>query len=366
MSWIAEYVWLSGQNTFTDLRSKYKTITNVSIDKATVKDMSKWNFDGSSTNQHRGSNTEIIIMPVAMYPHPFLDNAKVVLCECYYPDGTPEKSNTRKRAKELFDAHAEDEPMFGLEQEYFIMKNGRPLGWPENGYPAPQGDYYCGNGAQVVGREIVLEHYQACLRMGLKLSGVNAEVAPAQWEYQVGPCIGIEQGDHMVMSRWVYQKIGEKYGLEISYDAKPVKGDWNGTGCHTNFSTKAMREEGGIKDIYAACENLKKTFLDDVKFYGADNDQRMTGIHETSKLSEFTYGIGTRHTSVRIGNDIKADGKGYFEDRRPAAGVDPYLVTSRLYASSMGYEGGPTVDMLEPKAWWKDLEAEAAANAASQ
>ena len=359
--WIAEYVWVSGKNTFSDLRSKYKTVTNICISKVTVEDMPIWNFDGSSTGQHRGNNTEIVIHPVAMYTHPFLENSKVVLCECYYPDGTPEKNNTRKVAKEIFDAHVEDEPMFGLEQEYFIFKNGKPFMWPENGFPAPQADYYCGNGSQVCGRELVLEHYQSCLKMGLKISGVNAEVAPSQWEYQVGPCIGIENGDHMVMSRWVYAKIAEKYGLEINFDPKPIKGDWNGSGCHMNFSTKAMRAEGGLKAIEQACENLKTTFLDDIKFYGGDNNERMTGAHETSKLSEFTHGIGTRHTSVRIGNDIAKAGKGYFEDRRPASNIDPYLGTARFFTSSMGYDG-PSVDLLEPQQWWAAVEAEAKGN----
>eukprot|EP00754_Rhynchopus_humris_P032062 Rhum_TRINITY_DN15375_c9_g1::Rhum_TRINITY_DN15375_c9_g1_i17::g.154649::m.154649/K01915/glnA, GLUL; glutamine synthetase len=161
--WVAEYFWVSGQNTYTDLRSKYKTVTNTAIETVTVEDLPVWNFDGSSTGQHRGSNTEIIIKPVAIFPHPMMENAKAVLCECFYPDGTPEKANTRNEAAKLFEAHKEDEPMFGLEQEYFIYKDGKPYGWPENGYPAPQGDYYCANGSHVQGREIVLEHYLACL-----------------------------------------------------------------------------------------------------------------------------------------------------------------------------------------------------------
>ena len=359
--WVAEYFWVSGQNTYTDLRSKYKTVTNIAIEAVTVDDLPVWNFDGSSTGQHRGVNTEIIIKPVALFPHPTLDNAKAVLAECYYPDGTPEKGNTRHMAKKLFDQHLDDEPMFGLEQEYFIYKDGKPYMWPENGFPAPQGDYYCANGSQVCGREVALEHYLACLKCGVKISGVNAEVAPSQWEFQIGPAIGIEQGDHMVMARWIFQKIAEKYGLQINYHPKPIKGDWNGSGCHMNFSTKAMREEGGLKEIKAACERLGKTFLDDVKFYGGNNLERMTGAHETSKLSEFTYGVGTRHTSCRIGNDVARDGKGYFEDRRPASNIDPYIASVRMYTSAMGYDG-PSVDMLEPQPWWAKNAAEAKAN----
>jgi len=360
--WIAEYVWCSGQNTYSDLRSKYMTVTNLPFEKATPENMKVWNFDGSSTGQAAGETSEILIKPVAVYPHPFLDNAKVVLAECFKPDMTPHPTNTRCVASKFFEAHKADEPWFGLEQEYFIYKNGRPLGWPQNGYPEPQGDFYCGNSRKVVGREIVLEHYQACLKMGLQISGVNAEVAPAQWEFQIGPCCGIDEGDHMTMARWVWAKIAEKYDLEINYDPKPIKGDWNGSGCHHNFSTKAMREAGGYDAIKKACDNLGKTFLDDIKFYGGDNNQRMTGNHETSKLSEFTWSIGGRHTSVRVGNDVEKDGKGYMEDRRPASNIDPYLSTVRLFTSAMGYKGPTAEDANIPyEPWWDVLAKEAEA-----
>eukprot|EP01065_Artemidia_motanka_P036097 TRINITY_DN43_c0_g3_i1.p1 TRINITY_DN43_c0_g3~~TRINITY_DN43_c0_g3_i1.p1 ORF type:complete len:366 (+),score=147.73 TRINITY_DN43_c0_g3_i1:109-1206(+) len=358
--WIAEYVFCCGKNTTTDLRSKYMTVTNMPIEKATPETMKTWNFDGSSTGQAEGHASEILIKPVGVYVHPFMENARVVLAECYNTDGTPHRTNSRNVAAKYFSQHEEDEPWFGLEQEYFLYKGGRPLGWPEGGFPEPQGDFYCGNSAKVVGRDIVLEHYQACLRMGLKISGVNAEVAPAQWEFQVGPCVGIECGDHMLLARWVFAKIAEKEMLEINYDPKPVSGDWNGSGCHHNFSTKAMRADGGYEAIKQACVQLGKTFLEDVKFYGGDNDQRMTGKHETSKLSEFTYSVGGRHTSVRIGNDVPKDGKGYMEDRRPASNIDPYLSTVRLFTSSMGYDGPSWEDAgLEREHWWDVVAAEA-------
>jgi len=362
MVWIAEYIWCGGANTYSDLRSKYMTVTNLKIEDATPASMKVWNYDGSSTGQAEGHASEVLIKPVAVYPHPFLENAKAVLCETFNPDMTPHITNTRNVAVKWFEKYASDEPWFGLEQEYFLYKDGAPLGWPTLGYPEPQGDYYCGNSYKVVGREIVLEHYQACLKMGLTISGVNAEVAPAQWEFQVGPCQGIDEGDHMTMARWVFQKIGEKHGIEINYEPKPVKGDWNGSGCHHNFSTKAMRAEGGFEAIKKACDNLGKTFLEDIKFYGGDNNQRMTGLHETSKLSEFTWSIGGRHTSVRVGNDIKAAGKGYMEDRRPASNIDPYLSTVRFFCSAMGYDGPSWKDAgMVHQTWWDAMAAEAAA-----
>jgi len=165
---------------------------------------------------------------VAIFPNPFGTHVSAIaLCECFYPDGKPTACNTRLRARQVFDQAKELDPWFGLEQEYVLMKNFRPFDWPVNGYPAPQGPYYCGNGPAAWGRAIALEHYDACLRMGIQMSGVNAEVMPSQWEYQVGPCKGIQCGDHVVMSRWAYLRIGEKYDVDISFDVKPIKGDWN-------------------------------------------------------------------------------------------------------------------------------------------
>jgi glutamine synthetase len=353
---IAEYVWISGQDTYHDLRSKFKTMT-ISID-SPITDYPVWNFDGSSTGQNIGEDTEILIKPVALFNHPFLENAKVVLSECYYPDGTPTKCNTRRLAANVFEANAALEPWYGLEQEYVILaKDGRPLGWPQGGYPSPQGPYYCGNGVHVVGREIAMEHYQLCLQIGLRISGVNMEVMPGQWEFQVGPCPGIEAGDHLVMARWVYLRLGEKYGITISYASKPVPGDWNGSGCHTNYSTKEMRAEGGLAKILDVVQNrLPKTFMVDVPFYGNDNNKRLTGKHETSKLNEFTWGVGTRHTSIRIPNETKKNNRGYYEDRRPAAGIDPYLVTARVFISSNNLP--QTLDpaaVIQAHSWMKKL-----------
>jgi len=278
-----------------------------------------------------------------------------VLCECFYPDGSPTSDNTRYLARNIFDRAPEQEPWFGCEQEYVLYRDGRPLNWPKQGYPAPQGPYYCGNGSLLWGRDIAVEHYETCLRIGLKLSGINAEVMPSQWEFQVGPCLGIEAGDHMTVARWVYLRLSEKYDMEVNFDAKPItQGDWNGSGCHTNFSTKAMRAPGGKKVIIEAIGRLKVTVLDDIKFYGTDNNLRLTGKHETSSLNEFSYGVGTRHTSIRIPNETDKADRGYLEDRRPAASADMYLVTSRLFSSACGVESTMDASKLNQVRSWMD------------
>lgn len=208
-----------------------------------------WNFDGSSTEQAPGDNSDVYLRPVAVFPDPMRGVPNIlVLCECWNADGTPNKFNYRHECAKLMETHAEHKPWFGLEQEYTLFDmEDRPYGWPKNGYPAPQGPYYCGVGAgRVMCRDIVDAHYKACLYAGIKISGTNAEVMPAQWEFQVGPCEGIEMGDHLWMARFLLHRVAEEFGAKISVQPKPIPGDWNGAGLHTNFSTKEMREEGGM------------------------------------------------------------------------------------------------------------------------
>jgi glutamine synthetase len=230
--------------------------------------------------------------------------------------------------------HAGEECWFGIEQEYTFFEGIKPLGWPDNGFPAPQGGYYCGVGAdEVFGRDIVESHMDACLDAGLTLSGINAEVMPGQWEFQIGPCGAPDAADELWIARWLLYRIAEDYGVSATLVAKPVKGDWNGAGAHTNFSTKAMREDGGIKVIEEACEKLGKRALLHVKNYGADIEDRLTGAHETQRWDEFSWGTSDRGASIRIPWNVAADGKGYLEDRRPNANVDPYVVCMLMIES---------------------------------
>jgi len=234
-----------------------------------------------------------------------------------------------------------DEPWFGIEQEYTLLSfEKHPLGWPIGGYPGPQGPYYCGVGAnKVFGRDVVESHYRACLYAGVKVCGTNAEVMPAQWEFQVGPCEGIEMGDHLWMARYILDRVAEDFGILVSLDPKPMTGDWNGAGAHTNYSTKATRAKGGIKDIEEAIKKLSLRHAEHIKVYdpkgGEDNKRRLTGHHETSSVEKFSYGVANRGSSVRIPRQVEADGCGYFEDRRPASNMDPYSVTEAIVRTTL-------------------------------
>jgi len=341
MKFVAEYVWLGGHN---ELRSKARVLCwGNSTLRTDVNNYPDWNYDGSSTEQAEGKDSEVVIKPCAVFPDPFRKGDNVlVLCGTYKPDGTPLENNHREWAKSVFDQNLESEPWFGIEQEYFLVSSetGRPLGFPKDGFPNPQGQYYCSVGAEnAFGREVVDEHLEACLFSGLNISGINAEVAPGQWEYQIGPCTGIESGDHMWMSRYLMERVAERHGVMVDWSAKPLLGDWNGSGCHTNYSTVDMRdgteEKTGLEYIYEAMDKLERKHEEHMEVYGEGNELRMTGHHETASFDTFTYGVANRGASVRIGNDTMRDGKGYFEDRRPSSSMNPYLVTGKLFETTV-------------------------------
>eukprot|EP00796_Vickermania_ingenoplastis_P001158 gene1158-683_t len=346
------YIWLAGKNAHHDIRSKDRTLylTKEQLQLEPKQLLATgcfpvWNFDGSSTGQATGPDTEILLHPVNAYPCCLPRHTQsnlpwiVVLAECYYPNGKPTSDNSRAVARKIFEQLPEEKPWFGMEQEFFLTRNNRPVGWPDRGFPAPQGPYYCSTGANVAfGRKYLDMMYETCLQMGIKVSGTNAEVTPGQWEFQVGPCEGIEMGDQLTVARWVLLRILEEDGLDVDYRAKPVEGDWNGSGMHTNFSTVSTRGKDGLDVIHQYIERMQKTVPKDIIFYGPENDKRLTGKHETSKATEFASGVGTRTTSIRIPNSVASERCGYMEDRRPAGDADPYLVSSRLFASAVGLE----------------------------
>ncbi|KAH8158996.1 hypothetical protein CIB48_g9254 [Xylaria polymorpha] len=302
-------------------------------------DLPVWNFDGSSTEQAPGDNSDVYLRPVAVFPDPMRGVPNIlVLSECWNADGTPNKFNHRHECAKLMEAHAEHEPWFGLEQEYTLFDmEDRPYGWPKNGYPAPQGPYYCGVGAgRVMCRDVVDAHYKACLYAGVKISGTNAEVMPAQWEFQVGPCEGIEMGDHLWIARFLLHRVAEEFGAKISVQPKPIPGDWNGAGLHTNFSTKEMRIEGGMKHIEAAIKKLEGRHQEHIAVYGEGNELRLTGRHETGSIDQFSFGVANRGASIRIPRECAAKGYGYFEDRRPASNADPYQITGIMMETVFG------------------------------
>jgi glutamine synthetase len=316
----AEYIWIDGTEPTARLRSKTKILES-------GKDLPIWGFDGSSTNQAPGSASDCVLKPVFSCPDPIRGGDHVlVLCEVLLTDMTPHPTNTRASLREVAAQYGSQEPLFGIEQEYTFFKAGRPLGFPELGFPAPQGFYYRGVGAdEVYGRPIVEAHLENCLKAGLSISGINAEVMPGQWEFQVGPLGPVEVSDQLWLARWLLFRTAEDFGVAATLDPKPVKGDWNGAGAHTNFSTKAMRES--YDPVIAACEALGKRADEHVANYGADIEHRLTGLHETAPWTEFSYGVSNRGASVRIPWQVEVDQKGYIEDRRPNANCDPYVVT---------------------------------------
>ncbi len=317
-----EYVWLDGKNT---IRSKTKVIRYPGPD-IQLSDVPIWNYDGSSTYQAFTESSEVFLYPMKLYKNPFVRNGYIVLCK------TSDPLCSVSIAESIFN-QATDSPMFGLEQEFFIIDNqtGRPLGWPINGEPRPQGDYYCSVGSNCAfGRNYLDECMEKLLEMEIAITGMNYEVAPGQAEFQVCD-IGIDACHGMIMLRYVLARVGEKYNYSIEYDPKPIQGNWNGSGCHVNFSTSHMRADNGYDIIKQCMVHLADNHVNDLKLYGKNNEKRLTGKHETSSMDNFSYGVANRARSVRIPTLTHDENKGYFEDRRPASNIDPYLVCSNLY-----------------------------------
>ncbi len=328
MAYRAEYIWIDGSEPSAEVRSKTKILADG--DKPGI-----WGFDGSSTNQASGDNSDVVIRPVFECPDPIRGgNDILVLCETLLTaDLSPHPTNTRAGAVAAMEKYGDQEPWFGLEQEYTLLDGytGWPAGFPPTGFPAPQGPYYCGVGfVKIHGRDLVEEHTAACMAAGLAISGTNAEVMPGQWEFQIGPADTVAVGDHMWMARYLLYRVAENHGMEVSLNAKPMKGDWNGAGMHTNFSTNKMRES--YDAIIAACESLGAPGkpAEHIAGYGPGIEDRLTGAHETQRFDTFSYGVSDRGASIRIPWQVAQDQKGYIEDRRPNANADPYVLATLM------------------------------------
>ncbi len=327
-------MWVDGTAPTAEIRSKTKILSD--NEKPGI-----WGYDGSSTNQASGDNSDVVLEPVFQCPDPIRGGGNIlVMCETQVTkDLSPHPTNTRSLAVAAQEKYASQEPWFGLEQEYTMLDpaSGWPYGFPSHGYPGPQGPYYCGVGAvKIAGRDLVEEHTTLCIDAGLAISGTNAEVMPGQWEFQIGPLDTVAVGDHMWVARYLLFRIGEKYNVEISLDAKPMKGDWNGAGMHTNFSTNNMREN--YDAVVAAAEALGAPGKPEehINGYGHGIEGRLTGAHETQRYDQFSYGVSDRGASVRIPWQVAKDQKGYIEDRRPNANADPYVVTSLITNTCCG------------------------------
>jgi glutamine synthetase len=339
---ILEYIWLDAKG---NCRSKTK-VTNLQSRLSNVNELPEWNYDGSSTGQAETGSSEVILRPVKYVSDPFriTNESYLVLCETYDPDGNPLASNTRSSAVKIFQMETPHKnPMFGLEQEFFISRKTVnqlvPVSFPDSQtVPSPQGDFYCGvGGSNVYCRDLIEQILQRLLHAGIPITGLNAEVAPAQWEFQVC-ATGIDAADSLILLRYICNRVLEKQDLYMDIGAKPVQGDWNGSGCHINYSTDLMRNEGGFQHIEQAIKNLSKKHQLHIRHYGDDNNMRLTGKHETSSMSDFSFSVAGRHTSIRIPSTTKTNECGYFEDRRPSSSLDPYKCTALLHATSVGLE----------------------------
>lgn len=320
-----EYIWLDGTKPTQGLRSKTKIEHDFS---GRLEDCPIWSFDGSSTQQAKGGFSDCLLKPVYICNDPQRREAYLVLCEVLNSDGSAHETNGR--------AHIEDDDndfWFGFEQEYFLWnpETNMPLGFPANGYPAPQGPYYCGVGAKnSFGREIVEEHLDVCLDAGLNVEGINAEVAAGQWEFQIFAKGAAEAGDQIWIARYLLERIGEKYGVTINWHCKPLGAtDWNGSGMHANFSNSVLRTAGNKATYDAICNSFAPVIAEHIAVYGADNHLRLTGKHETQSIDQFSYGISDRGASIRIPiATVERGWKGWLEDRRPNSAADPYKVAA--------------------------------------
>ena len=320
-----EYIWLDGYKPTQTMRSKTKVVSGFS---GKLEDCPVWSFDGSSTEQASGGNSDLLLKPVAIFPDPARKNAFLIMTEVMMPDLTPHESNGRATIDD-----DDSDFWFGFEQEYVLwnINTHSPYGFPAPGYfPAPQGPYYCSVGGEyIVGRDIAEEHLDLCIDAGINIEGVNAEVMKGQWEYQTFAKGAKAAGDHLWVARYILERIAENRGLRINLEPKPVTGDWNGSGMHANFSNTTLRTCGSKETYEIICEAFRPVVAEHMAVYGADNAQRLTGDHETAAITDFSYGVSDRGASIRIPLTAAENGfKGWLEDRRPASNADPYKVAS--------------------------------------
>jgi len=336
-----EYIWLDGYQPESNLRSKTKIwgwdptqnpkYNTLRENGPCPEELPTWSFDGSSTRQAEGNFSDCLLHPVRVIADPQRKQAFLVLCEVLNADGTPHSSNNRHLLE------SSEEYWFGFEQEYTLIKDGKPLGFPKDGNPDPQGLYYCSVGTRNVnGRNIAEEHLNTCLSAGLTITGINAEVLLGQWEYQILSKGCKRASDDLWLSRYLLHRTCEKHNIHVEFHPKPVIGDWNGSGLHTYFSNDKMRDEGGKEYFISICESLKERHTEFIANYGSSNDLRLTGEYETADINKFSYGVSDRGASIRIPIGVVNDKwKGYLEDRRPASNADPYKITKLISETLM-------------------------------
>ena len=320
-----EYLWLDGFKPTQSLRGKTKIVEDFS---GKLEDCPMWSFDGSSTRQAEGGSSDCLLKPVAIYPDPVRRNGFIVMTEVLNADGSPHESNGRATIDD-----DDNDFWFGFEQEYFLWdpETNLPLGFPKD--QTPQGQFYCSvGGKNTFGREVMDRHLDICLDAGINVEGTNAEVAAGQWEFQTFAKGAKKAGDEMWVARYLLERLAEEYGLGIEYHPKPLgPTDWNGSGMHANFSNTLLRTCGSKETYETVCEAFRPVVKEHIDVYGAYNDQRLTGEHETQSIHEFSYGVSDRGASIRIPiMTVEKGWKGWLEDRRPASNGDPYKIAGRI------------------------------------
>ncbi len=333
------YIWIDA---FNNLRSKTKVLyeDNFVPNLSTVPN---WTYDGSSCGQAEGFKSDIIIKPQFICTDPFRNHSKchayLVMCDTYNPDGTPHATNKRYECADAEEKSKDFQPIFGIEQEYFVYDAGTnlPYDWKSANvasdlYLNKQGPYYCGVGANnACVRHIMDDHLDYCMLAGLHIRGTNLEVAKSQAEFQIGELGPTAMGDELWVARYILDRVCEKYYCYVNYHPKLFE-CFNGSGAHTNFSTKQMREDGGLKYIHEACDKLREKHSEHIAVYGNVNTNklRLTGLHETSSMDKFSFEVSDRGRSCRIPLHVASTGKGYLEDRRPPSDAEPYTVVTRI------------------------------------
>ena len=145
------------------------------------------------------------------------------------------------------------------------------------------------------------------MQAGLKIGGINADVAPNRWEFRIGPCRGLDAGDELWVARYILHKLGEEFGVCVSFKPEVV------SALNTTFSTEETREKikGGLKRIYKYIDRLSKK-----------------NVHDDPVVD-----LGSA-AAIRIPTSVLKAGCGYLEDRRPSSDADPYRVIAAIFTTA--------------------------------
>ena len=323
-----EYIWLDSDYEF---RTKTKVFPYKYDTMPVLEDIPIWNFDGSSTGQAPSDGiTEVILKPVCLTQNPFIgENSYLVLCQTMNSYNEPIETNKCYEAMKLLKSPDVEnlEIWFGVELEFFFESiEGKD-------YMGPQGKYYCGLGQVDYNERKIMETLvKYCQKANIPISGFNQEVAPHQWEYQIGPINATWAPHGVYLSRYILDRISEMFDKRTIWHPKPYSGDYNGSGCHVNMSSQLTRDDEGLTHIYKVLKVIEADHTNFIENYtGKNNNLRLTGAHETSDPFKFTYSEGGRGSSIRIPTQVMSDGYGYFEDRRPGSSIN-YYETLAKYA----------------------------------